>query len=306
MALIFVTSCTKTETMGSKEITANFTVSFGNSTTRASFDGDGAAANVNRCKMQIWWEGKKYGEAVVATKVVTGKVTADFTNIVLLKDQNYTFLFWADKVNDAATPAGLAQDLYYNTSDLKAVTIDNTTYSGNNDSRDAFSKCEKKTVSESFTETVILKRPFAQLNVITTDTKAFHDQVGDDLFAYMFPSLFDIAFTAPTKFNVETGEATEPKAYSVTDLAVYAQLVEAQGKQTLTMDYILAPESESTLTDISWTAKNPVSPISYSFTNIPLQRNFRTNITGELLTKKGNWTVEVNPEWNTPEFDVEK
>jgi len=305
IALVLLSSCSKDGANSSTtNVTGSFTVTF-NDATRATFDGDGAAANVNRCKMQIWWDGKKYAEAVVATKVVSDVVTAEFNNIILLKDQEYTFLFWADKVTDATTATGLATDLYYNTTDLKAITIDNTTYAGNNDARDAFVKCVKKTVTAGFTENVVLKRPFAQLNVITTDTQAFHDQVGDEVFAYMFPAKFDISFTAPTKYNAATEETSEPKLFTVVDQSVYGTLSTTEGKQTLTMDYILAPKDDYDVIDVTWSAKNPISPINYTFTNVPLGRNYRTNIIGKLLTEEGNWSIVVDPEWNLPEKVVE-
>jgi len=303
-ALILLNSCSKEQpAAGSSSVTGSFIVNF-NEATKASFDGDGAAANVNRCKLQIWWEGKKYAEEIVSTKVVQGVVTAEFNHLILLKDQEYTFLFWADKVLDTTTVAGRAADLYYNTADLNGVTIDNTTYSGNDDARDAFVKCVKKTVSATFSEHVVLKRPFAQLNVITTDTQAFHDQVGDDIFAYMFPAKFDISFPAPTKYNVATEEVSDDKTFTVVDLPVYGVLSTTEGKQTLTMDYILAPKEDYDVVDVTWSAKNPVSPITYTFTNVPLRRNYRTNIIGKLLTREGNWTVLVDPEWDLPENNV--
>lgn len=273
-----------------------------NDGTKASFDLDGKAGNVNRCKMQILLGDKMISERIVATQLKGGVVTADFKNITLSRGENYTFLFWADKVSDPTTAQGLATDNFYNTADLRSVTVDNTAYSGNDDSRDAFCKCVSDIGADTFKYTIILRRPFAQLNVIATDVRAFHNEVGETLFNYMFPTRFGIAFTAPTKFNVESGKATESKPFVSKDLTVYGTYVDSLGLQTLTMDYILAPAGEVALTDIVWSAEKPVSPITRTFTNIPLQRNYRTNIMGGLLTNTGNFNVSINPGWYEPDY----
>ena len=95
-----------------------------------------------------------------------GQVVEDVTSfphtikLTLVRGQEYSFAFWAQDEKCTA----------FDTKDLRAVTVD---YKGtdnniaNDELRDAFCKVETFTVTSaaSQTRTIILKRPFAQINV---------------------------------------------------------------------------------------------------------------------------------------------
>lgn len=84
----------------------------------------------------------------------TGVTFPATETITLAKGQKYTVVFWAQDADCAA----------YNTDNLKDVTVD---YNGmnNDETRDAFFKAETFTVTGSTSVSVVMKRPFAQINV---------------------------------------------------------------------------------------------------------------------------------------------
>ena len=110
-----------------------------------------------------------------------------------MAQQKYDFVFWAD-----CSEAG------YETDDLSAITLgSDADYTGNDDKFDAFFLCKKDyTVTESFSETFTLRRPFGQLNVKTLDLAAIPDNAAD-----LKPAKVKVNFTSlPNTFNALTGE----------------------------------------------------------------------------------------------------
>lgn len=298
-ALLFA-GCQKEQVAGldsnANTVTVSFTAALSDGAqTKASFDGDGAGTYADQCKLQVWWGDKLFYEKTAPVS----ELKAKFENIVLVKDQTYDFLFWADNTAGA----------YYETSDLKAVTLTGN-YVGGNDKRDAFyAALPNKTVTETFSEDVLLYRPFAQLNVITTDIPELRAQITDDeLFAASVPEKVSLKVNVPTVFNVKTGDASESKELTYT-APVYTNPYEtASGsKNTLSMDYLLAPAEDGNVVEVTFSAKNETSglaDIDYVFSNIPLRRNYRTNVLGALITVKGTVNVEIEPDWLEPETDV--
>lgn len=296
---LLLAGCTKEQTVAPAEqetVAVSFTAAlFNGATTKASFDNDGAGIYTDQCKLQIWWGDKLFLEKTVTVS----ELKAEFKDIILVKDQTYDFLFWADNAAGA----------YYETSDLRAVTLTGD-YAGGNDKRDAFyAALPGKAVTETFSEDVSLYRPFAQLNVITTDIPELRAQITDDeLFAASVPEKVSLKVNVPTVFNVKTGDASESKELTYTAPAYTNPYETASGsKNTLSMDYLLAPAEEGNVVEVTFSAKNETSglaDIDYVFSNIPLCRNYRTNVLGALITVKGTVNVEIEPDWLEPETDV--
>lgn len=167
-------------------------------------------------------------------------------------------------------------------------------YAGNNDEFDAFTGALLDyQVKGAFSENITLRRPFGQLNVKTLDMAAIPDPT-------LKPTKVKVAFTAvPTSFNAKKGEigaATAAVEYT-------ADVLSADGD--LTVDYIWAPVEEATLADFSMTFLNGTTEISTNgdFKNIPIRRNYRTNVSGNLLTKQGTFNVTIDPEFYKPDIN---
>ena len=108
-------------------------------------------------------------------------------------------------------------------------------------------------------------------------------------------------------FNVKTQEASAEAAFT-SNVAPYYLAVGSQTEHyTLSMDYILASKNQQDIKDVELTAKKNSSVLNtQTFSNIPLQRNYRTNILGNLLTTTGVFTVETAPVWASPENNENK
>ena len=255
----------------------------GEELTKAVIDNDGMGVHADRCIMVLYYGDKVYGRYVAT---VSG-YHATFDVKVPAK-RTYKAVFWAD----CATEDG--GDLYYNTADLKNIKL-KSAYVGNNDKRDAFFKCKEYTVenkSQSFTAE--LTRPFSQINVISTDIQALK-------LAELYPQKVNLSFSAATSFNAMSGECGDAEAI-IYEADVYKAYDPAKTQLTLSMDYLFA-STEQGAVDIEFKAPTEGElKVEYSFTNIPYQRNYRTNIIGNLLTADAHWDVTINPEWNTPEY----
>ena len=278
-----LTACQKDEVSPSAGATSQtITVSIPQGVqTRAAAADFGDGSQIDRCLLQIYRNGQPYGEQQTAT--VTGN-TATF-NLRLVAQQKYDFVFWAD-----CSEAG------YETDDLSAITLgSDADYTGNDDKFDAFFLCKKDyTVTESFSETFTLRRPFGQLNVKTLDLAAIPDNAAD-----LKPAKVKVNFTSlPNTFNALTGEESGEAAVEYT-----ADVLNATGE--LTVDYIWAPVEQATLADFKMTfldaAGNEISANS-DFKSIPIRRNYRTMVSGNLLTKQGDITVEIDPEFYKPDI----
>ena len=279
-------------------------------TTKATLDGDGQGVNVNRFIMEVWHvtgsgasqvselytRQVKYGTQITAGTNISNPAKTNFT-VSLVKGQDYDLLFWADKGDDQGA------DVYYNTSDLHNVVLG--AYTGNDDRRDAFSQCVTLiNVTSDPSTSVQLERPFAQLNIITQDIDDIEANSGT---VKVVPDLISVAFTAPTVFNVKTQEASASAAFT-SNVAPYYSTVGSQTEHyTLSMDYILASKNQQDVKDVELTAKKNSTVLNtQTFSNIPLQRNYRTNILGNLLTTTGVFTVETAPVWASPENNENK
>lgn len=248
--------------------------------TRATADDFGGGSLVDRCLLQVYRNGQPYGEQLAAT--VTGK-TATF-NLRLVTSQTYDFVFWADcSTGDR-----------YATEDLTNITVKGA-YAGNNDEFDAFTgNLLGYNVTGSFQEKITLRRPFGQLNVKTLDIEAIPDPA-------LKPTQVKVAFSAvPTSFNAQTGLVGEQTAA----VEYTADVLSENGD--LTVDYIWAPVEEAALADFAITFYNGATEISTNgdFKNIPVRRNYRTNVSGNLLTKQGTFNVVIDPIFETPDIDA--
>ena len=254
----------------------------------------GKAVEINRCILQVYREGVAYGDPmVVGVQTSENKKTATF-NLRLVAQQKYDFVFWADCATE--TNATFS-DLHYNTGDLTNITVKDK-YVGNNDEFDAFFFCKTDyTVTESFAETSwVLRRPFGQLNVKTNDMNAIPDNT-------LKPTKVEVALTAlPTSFNAKTGMVGEQTA----DVTYEAEVIN-QANGELTMNYIWAPVEEAALVNFSMKFYNNETLIceNNDFKNIPVRRNYKTNVSGNLLTKKGTINVTINPDFEQPDIEQE-
>ena len=317
--LLLLTSCQRDELQGGSISGEEVTVSIsavmpdGGSAVVKSNTVPGNGSFANRCIMQIYYLPDResgsadpipYGDRV--TVAVSGK-KALFPDQRLVSGHDYCFVFWADHVTDNSSAKALAQDLHYDTEEFPIVSFkeeDGTlSYSSNDDTRDAFFAAEVRNISGPSSLSFDLKRPFGQLNIITTDWGAIPDDVAEQL----RPSNVKLEFSSlPNSIDLVSGEVTGSVNISSEVVEVSQVPLNGDSKQ-LSFDYIFAKDGEQTvladftmdfLLDDGTDVTDP-----YTFTNIPVQRNYQTNVSGNLLTDRTGIDVEVVPDFNEPDMD---
>ena len=292
-----LTACQKEEFGGNEaEGIYTFEVSADNIATKAAIDRDGNGTAVNRFIMEVYLA-KTTGELVLLDRQVKAPTAASpkstSFNLTLIKDQEYKVLFWADKGDDSMG------DFYYKTTDnLQNVSFLNAARIGNNDALDAFSKMEVITREESkagFSKSVQLTRPFGQVNFITTDIPAINALTGGSAF---LPTDVKVSYTTCTGFNVLTQTGTGSEAIEYT-APVYSAMDPATNpaKYTLSMDYMLTATSDrETRNLVKLTAlANGYELTTVEVANYPVQRNYRTNIIGKILTGDVTFNITIDP-----------
>lgn len=284
IAAAFICGCSKLVPVYESEcVYASFIVSM-DEQTRAAIDDDGAAGSVNRCILQIW-KGDEIYKTVVRT-APAGTREYSFNGVALDPEDTYDFLFWAD----CGTEDG--GDLYYSTESLRNVTMLNPE-KGNDDAADAF--CNRvlgHRVGSEYATRLILRRPLAQLNIITKDLPAIAGMTLAEDFA---PKSVSYSYCGCTCFDVREGLVLgEPVSVLVEDAPVYGNVME-DGACTLAMTYIFPSAGESvSAVDVKVRSVND-AVISASCDNVPLKANYRTNIIGNLLTAEGEFSVSLSP-----------
>ncbi len=167
---------------------------------------------------------------------------------------------------------------------------------------DAFYAVQDITVKGNTTETVKLYRPFAQLNIGTDDLAAAK--------AAGFEAE-TVTVTVPTykSLNLLTGAVEQGDPTAVTFAANALPAGEAfpkTGYDYLSMNYLLM-STDKQLVDVEFTVKAKDGATRTLPVNaVPVQRNYRTNIYGSLLTNSVNINVEIVPAFNEPGYEGEK
>jgi len=90
--------------------------------------------------------------------------TTTSTQVRLIPNHTYTFVAWAD----FAQSAGSTEDWHYDTSNFPAIT-EKDARAINDETRDAYFVVKSITVKENDNVSLVLKRPFGKVRVVTTD-----------------------------------------------------------------------------------------------------------------------------------------
>ena len=200
----------------------------------------------------------------------------------LVRGENYDIVFWAQAPNAPYTLDKTA----------KTLTV-STEGKANDELRDAFYGVWTGTPVTA-PQDVTLQRPFAQINVLTTADDWAALQASGIPFAGS-----SMTFTAPTVLELTTGKATTPKEYKLAFDAIDPDAVNIPGyEQThkyIAMNYVLAGErlTEKLNFTIYRAADDPLG--DFEVVNVPFQRNYRTNVWGEIFTVEGEFHVTIDP-----------
>ena len=224
-----------------------------------------------------------------------GKNKATVT-LDLVNDQNYTVLFWAQVA---------AADAYI-TDELTAVTYANAidAYAANDESLAAFYAVSYIDDDTAASQTVYLTRPFAQVNLCTLNSKAAAQQAGDYNIAIVNSKM--TLKNVPTKFNVATGDVDGYAEFEFTYAPVPSDpsTIKVSEKEYYYagMNYVFAGDNLELTYDIqtSLNGSTNYAVVNNVISSVPVKKNYRTNIVGNLLTSKTDYEIIVDAEFEAP------
>ncbi len=227
------------------------------------------------------------------TPLITG--TATFNNLkatvttTLATGKTYDIIFWAQADN-----APYAFDTA-----KKTVTATYDGITANNESLDAFFWAEKDlTVTGPVSKTITLTRPFAQVNVGTNDF-ALAEKAGLTVTQSSLSFSTNVANAINLYSGAVSGEAEV--TFGLANIPA-GETFPVANYDYLAMAYVLVAAEKQTLDVTLATDGTPNKPV---FASVPVQRNYRTNIYGALLTNPAVFNVEINPDYEKPDYKYE-
>ena len=243
--------------------------------TKALGDHDGAGANVDRCKVAVYMlTSDSSAPYKIYDKPEVNKhnnLSYSFT-VNLLVQQTYQIVVWVDKAG-----------LYDVNDELTSVTRNSGDVTCNSDAYDAFYASVPFVHGTDTVTAIVAKRPFAQLNLIT-----------QDLDPAAQPTEISLTYASPQSFNPLTA-TVGTEMTSVTYKADRPYYSSTEGTEhTLAMNYVFAAaETQTILPTVKLTALKGSTTVETQIANVPVQQNYRTNITGKLLTTSGTTSLNL-------------
>ena len=278
--MLFATSCQNDQgfdTTVGETSTVTFAVETPEIATRAYSDG----LTATHLQYAVYdANGNELTDLTVTDATINGSTTV---NLQLTTGNEYSVIFWA-----AAPNAPYAVDF-----DTKTMTVDYTNAASNDEARDAFYKYHTFTVTGAQTETIELRRPFAQLNIGTADyaasTSAGYTPIKS---AVTVKNIY-------STLNLATGDV-DGSAEATFDFADIKkdETFPVAGYEYMAMNYLLvATDKEVVDVEFTYTDANNDAK-TRTVGSVPVQRNYRTNIYGNLLTSDVEINVEIKPEYD--------
>ena len=295
VAMLLTTSCSNDETnelISGEPVTTSFKVQLPNSIgTRPNKGAKKAFADgktATKLKYMVFDE-----NGVRVTAIPTGEKAINLTTdvqLTLITGKKYKIVFWAANANAP-----------YTLDETGKVTVNYEGMKANDESLDAFCRCYEYTAGTEVENPVKLYRPFAQLNVGTADMAKAEQNGFAKAAAQTKVQVSGIA----NELNVLTG-AVSGTVDVTCDLAAIpsGESFPKAGYDYLSMDYLLVGKEAKSVVDVKWTVTDGTFNSERTFTNVPLQGNYRTNIFGNLLTSPTDFNVEIDPAFNEPDYDV--
>ena len=283
-AVTLFASCSQEEivTKTDGESLVSFTVTTPELGSRAI--GDGATATDLYFVVYDETLGEQVETISSKTPYAEFKDTKATIQLPLLNGHKYSLIFWAENAKGA----------YGINWDKKSINLkDAAKLVSNDENYDAFyAYVAPFTVTGTKTSTIELKRPFAQLNIGTTAT----DLAGVKTYYNAKFAKSSIVVTAPTAMDLTSGNVSGEKELTYAAAEFISSEMMKTSYEYLSMNYLLV-SSDKSLVDVDFSITDGTKTISKTFENIPVQRNYKTNIYGDLFTSATEWKVEVAPDF---------
>jgi hypothetical protein len=216
-----------------------------------------------------------------------GRINGSTTvNLKLTTGNTYYVLFWA-AAEGAPYKLNFAE---------KTMEVDYTNATCNDEKRDAFYAYQKIEVKGAQTETIELRRPFAQLNIGTADYAASTS-------AGYTPTYSAVTVKSLCNtLNFQTGAVNGTPADITFGMKEIKkdETFPVAGNEYLAMNYLLINSYKETVDiEFAYGVSNDINVAkTRTVGSVPVQRNYRTNIYGSLLTSEVDINVEIKPEYD--------
>lgn len=236
-------------------------------------------------------------------------------SIRLAKGQDYRVVFFAYHAADNSD-----QPEFYNIDDLKNIQIydaySNVEDYSNVEERDAFTAYTDVKHGETMqpiNRNVDLYRPFAQLN-LGTEYKDWEAAIKAGVEVAKTKIVVSNVYKTFSAFDdAVVGEPSEA-TYNLNTKPADALKVTIDGQEKeyvyLALNYLLVGDkrNEKNLTDVEFIWKNAAGDKTNNpttvFHNIPVQRNYRTNIIGWLLTNAAEFNITIDERFEKPDYNI--
>lgn len=273
----------------------------------AAVENDGVSFHVN---LPAELQSRAFGDGLAATHLeyavyasgdaqatVLASGTAEFVNLkttvdlTLPKGKKYDIIFWAQKEG-----APFAFD-----KSTQTASVNYELMTGYSEDYDAFTWTEKNfSIETSGDKTIYLYRPLAQLNIGTAG------------YDYAKRMQLDVDQTKVTvknvysQMNLYNGTCNENSlcnaSFPMADIPVDIDFpVQPEKYRYMSMVYVMV-NSQKSIHDVDFKVADASFP-TLSISNVPLQRNYKTNIYGELINGDISFNIEILPAF-TDQFNV--
>ena len=216
--------------------------------------------------------------------------------VSLVKNKAYDIICWAQSYE-----MGEGSPYTWNETG-KSISVNYAGMTNYDEKRDAFFGRKTGFISGVTADhEIVLKRPFAQINLGTNDVQAYKYASGDP------NPTFGMTITgASTTVNLAdgtlSGEAGPVSvALSAADTETGFPVTMTPALDYLAMGYVLPGEGLLTV-DLNTNGKTKFA----TYNSVPSQTNFCTNIYGSLLTNPEQFTVTISPAFSEPANNVEQ
>ena len=269
--------------------------------TRAADSAEGAFKNLVgsdeytiRYIFQVFYKGDESG---AARQVIYSDGNTVSFPVRLVPGREYNFVAWADVVPQAGKTLDVLgvynkeSDYRYNTEDLEAVTFKGD-WLAMDETFDAYTDAETITYYGTTSINLHLIRPFAKLRVMTTDMVELRN-------LDIVPEGVTVTYTVPVykSFDVtaQAANTTDASVHTFTyNLSEVEKYTATETTSTLFTNYLFGAENgivKFTM-DVNDTTPELIKSNNFN-TDIPVQRNYLTTISGNILTDGNNVTVTV-------------
>ena len=279
---LLMTACSEEDNFrGQDGNVVTFSVGVPQLATRAI--GEGESAN------KLYW-GVYDHNNVLLTEISNTAEGQDFSQsgtvqLTLAQDKEYSIIFWAaNKDNSMCT---------VNWTD-RTMSVNPT--AANQEAYDAFCAfVEIESVSGYAKRDVTLYRPFAQLNIGTADVekagKSGLTVQNTKVEIAGIPTLYRFV-DGTTDYNM-----TLTYDYPATAVSFNGESFPVNGYDYLAMNYALVSADKELVTVKFTYMDDDGQEHLRTYTSVPVQRNWRTNIYGNILTSEADFTVTIEPEF---------